>query len=66
MLLREYDEEAHIKKEKEWSREEGIAEGQKRITSLYQRLLEEERMEDMQKALKDNAYQKQLLKEYGL
>lgn len=66
MILREYDEEAHIKKEKEWSREEGMVEGQKRITSLYQKLLEEERMGDMQKALKDDAYQKQLLKEYGL
>jgi len=37
-----------------------------KINSLYHCLLEDNRMEDIQKAMLDAAYQKELLREYGI
>ena len=38
----------------------------KRINQLNERLLEDGRLEDMKKAMKDEEYQKKLLEEYKL
>jgi len=40
--------------------------GMEKINSLYHCLLEDNRMEDIQKAMLDAAYQKELLREYGI
>lgn len=42
--------------------QQGIQQGEDRITLLMQKLLESDRMEDLQKALRDREYQKELLK----
>ena len=46
--------------------ERGEARGIETINSLYHCLLEDNRMEDIQKAMLDAAYQKELLREYGI
>ena len=40
--------------------------GMEKINSLYHCLLEDNRMEDIQKAIMDTEYQKELLCEYGI
>ena len=46
--------------------ERGEARGIEKINSLYHCLLEDNRMEDIQKAMLDAVYQKELLREYGI
>ena len=62
MILSEYDEELHIRSEKEISFEEGQA----RVNSLNTQLAKAGRTEDMVRAAADPAYQKQLFREFGL
>ena len=78
MILTEYDEQAHIKSEKEISYEEGKAEGLKAgreegreegedtLAKLIQCLQADGRMEDANKALSDKEYRKQLKQEYNI
>ena len=78
MILTEYDEQAHIKSEKEISYEEGKAEGLKEgrqegreegedaLAKLIQRLQADARAEDVSKALSDKEYRKQLMQEYNI
>lgn len=70
MILTEYDEQAHIEKERDWSRQEGLEEGitvgEQRITDLYRYLIKDDRMEDMKKATEDKKFQEELLEEYKL
>ena len=58
VLLSEYDEQAHIESEKEIAREE--------VNTLYRKLKEDNRVEDLLRAVDDAGYRNQLLKEYGL
>lgn len=51
---------------KEEGRRMGFEEGQKQINTLYQKLVEAGRTEDMIKASSDAEYQKKLLLEFGL
>ncbi len=44
----------------------GISQGIEEINALYQCLLADNRMEDIQKAIMDTDYQKELLQEYGI
>ena len=44
----------------------GISQGIKEINTLYHCLLADNRMEDIQKAIMDTDYQKELLREYGI
>ena len=44
----------------------GISQGIKEINTLYHCLLADNRMEDIQKAIMDTDYQKELLQEYGI
>ena len=45
---------------------QGISQGIEEINTLYHCLLADNRMEDIQKAMLDAAYQKELLREYGI
>ena len=70
MILKEFNLEEHIKSEKAYSFAEGHAEGQemerKRFSQLTQYLIEDSRIEDLQKAAKDPDYLEQLMKEYHI
>ena len=44
----------------------GISQGIEEINTLYRCLLADNRMEDIQKAIMDTDYQKELLQEYGI
>ena len=46
--------------------ETGYKEGERRINTLYEKLLKEQRMDDMKRAVGDEAYRETLLKEYDL
>lgn len=45
---------------------QGISQGIEEINTLYHCLLADNRMEDIQKAIMDTEYQKELLREYGI
>ena len=78
MLLTEYDEKLHMKtlyeQGKEDGREEGYDKGyntgyviaNERINQLYSNLLEEQRTEELAKAINNSEYRKRLLEEYKL
>ena len=82
MSIFEYDEEKHMKSEREWAynngHEDGLAEGRKlgltegkqlgeqRLIKLQQLLLESERNEDLKRILSDEAYREQLYQENNL
>ena len=44
----------------------GISQGIEEINTLYHCLLVDHRMEDIQKAIMDTEYKKELLREYGI
>ena len=46
--------------------EKGSTEERGRINDLNQRLLKENRFDDLEKSIKDEAYQEKLLREYNL
>lgn len=48
------------------SREEGIRIGEARLKVLCDHLLNDDRIEDLRKAVSDEAYTEKLYKEYGL
>ena len=74
MILTEYDEQAHIKSEKEISYEEGKAEGMKEgreegeeaLAKLIQCLQAGGQAEDVTKVLSDKEYRRQLMHEYNI
>ena len=74
MSIFEYDEEKHMKSEREWAYNNGLAEGkqlgikegEQRILKLQQLLLESGRNKDLNRILIDEAYREQLYQEYDL
>ena len=62
----EYDEEEHMRQEREESRQEGFEEGEERINDLYDKLHELNREEDIWKAIKDVEHRKKLLEKFHL
>ena len=66
MILTEYDEQAHIKSEKEISYEEGRKEGTNSLAQLIQHLLKDKRMEDIDRVTSDEEYRNQLMEEYEI
>ncbi len=78
MILTVYNEKLHNKTLREEGRAEGLREGLRKgltkgraeslrkINDLNNRLLDDGRMDDLKRSLKDNAFQEALLKEYGL
>ena len=65
-VLFAYDQEEHIRMEKEESLEEGLEKGIDRINKLNLCLLAANRQEDLVRATQDREFQKKLLKEYGI
>ena len=69
-VLFAYDQEEHIRMEKEESLEEGLEQGLEkgidRINKLNSCLLAANRQEDLVRATQDREFQKKLLKEYGI
>lgn len=67
MILTEYDQERHMKlvqkNSEERGRQEGRLEGHDEINRLNRKLLAENRMEDMKRAMIDSEFQRQLLAE---
>lgn len=69
LLLRDERREARKKGLAEGlaeGRTQGRAEGSKVINLLNKKLLDDDRMNDLQKSITDEAYQQKLLKEYSL
>ena len=66
MLLKEYDEQAHIENEREIAKEEGKEEGQNRVNRLNLLLKEKNRVDDLLKATEYKAFQEELFKEFNL
>lgn len=78
MSIFEYDEEKHIRNEKELSYRMGMEEGHKtgleegekrgedRLNRLHKKLLDENRMEELRKSVEDESYQKKLFEEYNI
>lgn len=70
VLLTTYNEKQHKKTLQREAREEGREEGREeeriRINKLNRRLLADGREDDLKRAVLDEEYQKQLLREYGL
>ena len=74
MSIYEYDEEKHMRMEREASFEAGLQEGKvvglqeglDRVNKLILKLSEAGRTEDITKAAKDREYQEELFREFGL
>ena len=74
MSIFEYDEEKHMKSERELAYNNGLqdgrtkrlAEGEQRLIKLQQLLLNSGKNGDMIRAINDKAYREQLYKEYDL
>ena len=58
----EYDEEEHMRQEREESRQEGI----EQVNDLYDKLFELGRSEDVKRAVKDAKYREKLLGEFHI
>ncbi len=78
MLLTEFDEDLFIRTMKEEGREEGLEEGlregfkkgrnegEDRVSRLYQRLMEEKKMTELERAASDRTFREMLYKRYGI
>lgn len=70
MSIFEYDEEKHIRSEKELSYNEGrisgIKEGEERLNQLYIKLATDNRMDDLRKSMADKDHRQKLYAEYNL
>ncbi len=66
MILTVYNEKLHNRTLREEGLREGRGKERRKINDLNNRLLEDDRMDDLKRSLKDNAFQEALLKEYGL
>lgn len=66
MLLEEFDQEKYERTIKDEGREEGREEGITRVNRLTNILLEQNRINDLQRAAKDTAFQEQLFREFHL
>jgi hypothetical protein len=70
MILSEYNEELHLKNEREIAREEGIQLGWKncenRLNTLYQHLINDNRFDDLKRVPTDRAFQEKLMVEYNI
>lgn len=62
----EYDEEKHMRSERELAYNNGLQDGEQRLIKLQQLLLNSGRNDDLTRAINDKAYREQLYKEYNL
>ena len=78
MSIFEYDEERHLKDEREFGYQrgheaghkaglkEGIQTGESRVNTLFLKLIESGRKDEIEKAVTDKVYQEKLFKEFDL
>ena len=66
MILEEFDLNKYLKLEKAESYEEGREEGENRLNALYQYLLDNNKQEDLNKAIIDSEYRKLLYQEFHI
>lgn len=66
MSIYEYDEERHMRQEREASREEGIEKGIEYNVQLTKLLLETGRVEDLKRAVDDKDFCRKLYKEFSI
>lgn len=66
MLLTEYDEKAEREYLQKEALEIGLEEGEDRVNRLISLLLKQNRMADIERAVKDREYQKKLFQELGI
>ena len=66
MLLTEYDEKAEREYLQKQSREEGVQQGEDRVNRLIRLLLEQNRIADIEKSVKNPDYQKKLFQEFDI
>jgi hypothetical protein len=82
MILSEYNEELHLKNEREIAREEGIRlgkeagrkagleagilHGENRLNALYQHLIHDNRFDDLKRVPTDRDFQEKLMVEYNI
>ena len=66
MLLTEYDEKAEREYLRKQSREEGVQQGENRVNRLIRLLLEQNRIADIEKSVKNPNYQKELFQEFDI
>ncbi|MDE6663750.1 MAG: hypothetical protein K2K46_10470 [Lachnospiraceae bacterium] len=70
MSIFEYDEEKHMKSEREWAYKnghaKGLEEGEQRLIKLHQLLLNAGRNDDLLRAINDKDYREQLYRDYNL
>ena len=62
----EYDEEKHMKSEREWAYNNGLEDGEQRLIKLHQLLLNAGRNDDLLRSINDKTYREQLYNEYNL
>ena len=62
----EYDEERHMKTVRQEGKEEGRIEGEDKIVKLFQKLMDDKKEEDLNRALSDREYRQKLCREYGI
>ena len=65
MSIFEYDEEKHMRQVREEGREEGEQMAEERMSRLIEKLLQEGRREELERAAKDAPYRRKLLEELG-
>ena len=66
MSIFEYNEEQHMKSEREWAYKNGREEGEQRLLQLLQSLMDAGRSEDLSRVLSDSTYREQLYQENNL
>ena len=66
MLLTEYDEKAEREYLRKQSREEGVQQGEDRVNRLIRLLLEQHRIADIEKSVKNPDYQTKLFQEFDI
>ena len=70
MSIFEYDEEKHLKNEREFGYQRGHAagklEGESRVNALILKLIESGRKDEIEKVVTDKEYQEKLFKEFDL
>ena len=66
MCLREYDEKRTMELFKNEWKEEGRQEGEKKFSSLMEKLLSAGKMDDIRRVVEDEEYREKLYMEYGI
>lgn len=66
MSIFEYDEEKHMKSEREWAYKTGHEDGERRLAKLLQTLMDAGQNAEMSRVLSDAAYREQLYREHNL